>query len=336
MALRPGGRYHFFTIWPIAFEERGLEAMLSFLYEDCNVPKNSFTLRFMMHISESTNIIGTTINCLRLVTPHFKSTADVVIKEIMQLPTQDFSCFPLEVVNVNAEHYWTEMNTTFAGWFCPDPLCCQGYENNVLSCCRGGKSSSGNKLRLSSIFPEPVSQVFLQCYISPFEYGNLHGSAARYDSSSLENYPLLKLDILLMPHDSLEEPKSTGDGFVIEAINGEMQHLTHLNVHPNQLDEMLLPKATDYLYHNTAATTYEISWRSNHGSAHLCVDKTSARIISGAPTASTGQGRNKNSKVLLEMLQEIMKNTLARECLKLWVIRSSEKLQSMFTAWLKQ
>uniref|UniRef100_A0ACD5XGP9 Uncharacterized protein n=1 Tax=Avena sativa TaxID=4498 RepID=A0ACD5XGP9_AVESA len=335
MVLHPGGKYLYFGIRPMGFEERGLEAMLSFIYEDCKEPKNNFRLGFMLRLSRSTDIIGTTVKCLRMVTPHFKSTADVVIKEITQLPTQDFSCLPPEAASANMEH-WNQIHKTLTGWFRPDPLCCQGYRHGVVPFCR---NSSGNGLRLSSILPEPVCEVFLQRYISLSEY-NLPGSTTSCDVSSLKNFPPLKLGILFMPHDSLEDPKSTCEGSAIEAVDGEKQHLTHVNVHPDQLDEMLLPKAIDYLHHNVEATTYQICWRSNHGSAHLCVEKRSATRMLGASRASTRQGRNKSSKVLREMQQEQMKKVqwkqVAEDFLKLWVVRSSEKMQSTFSGWLKQ
>uniref|UniRef100_A0A8R7U234 Uncharacterized protein n=1 Tax=Triticum urartu TaxID=4572 RepID=A0A8R7U234_TRIUA len=143
-----------------------------------------------------------------------------------------------------------------------------------------------------------------------------------------------------MPHDSLENPKSTGAGSAIEVIDGEKQHLTHANVHPDQLDEILLPKAIDYLHHNTETATYQIIWRSNHGSAHLCVEKTSTARIHRARRAATRQGRNKSSKTLRQMHQEQMRKVqwmqVAKDFLKLWVVRSSERLQSTFTSWLKQ
>ncbi|KQK11480.1 uncharacterized protein LOC104582950 [Brachypodium distachyon] len=339
MVLHPRGGYHCFAIQPVVSEERGLEVTLYFLYEDCKVFENSFTLGLMMRISESTDIIGTTVKCLGLVTPHFKSTADIVIKEITQLPTQDFFCSPPEVTSADAKNHWTEMHTTFSTWFRPDPLCCQGYEHDSVSSCGGGESSSGNKLRLSSIFPEPVCQVSLQRSISQSEYSNqLQGSTTRYDSSYLENYPPLQLGITFMPHDSLKEPKS-GEGSTIEAIDGEKQHLTHA-VHPDQLDGMLIPKAIDYLYHSAEATTYEICWRSNHGSALLFVYKTSTLSKFGARTASTRQGRRKSIKMLREILRGQMKNVqwkeVAKYYLKLWVVRSSVRLQSMFTEWLKR
>ncbi|KAF7057122.1 LOW QUALITY PROTEIN: hypothetical protein CFC21_064449 [Triticum aestivum] len=312
MVMHTGGQYQYFGIRPMAFEERGLEAMLSFIYEDFKVPKNSFRLGFMLRLSESTDIIGTTVKCLRLVTPHFKSTADAVIKGIIQLPTQDFSCLPPEAESTNMQH-WNQIHKTFTGWFRPDPLCCQGYKQEVVPSHVG---NCGNKVRLSSILGEPVCEVFLQRQISLLDYKNLQRSTAGYDVSSLENTP-----ILFMPHDSLENPKSTGEGSAIEVIDGEKQHLTHANVHPHQLDEILLPKAIDYLHHNTETATYQIVWRSNHGSAHLCAEKTSTARISRARRAATRQGRNKSSKTLCQMHQEQMRKVqwmqVAKDFLKL-------------------
>ncbi|CDJ26482.1 unnamed protein product [Triticum aestivum] len=63
--LHPGGQFHVFDIRPMGFDERGLEVILSFVYQDCKVPKNSFRLGFMLRVSESTNIIRTSIKCLR-------------------------------------------------------------------------------------------------------------------------------------------------------------------------------------------------------------------------------------------------------------------------------
>ncbi|XP_048567144.1 uncharacterized protein LOC125547228 [Triticum urartu] len=258
--LRPGGQYHYFRIRPINFQERGLEAFLSFMYEDCKVPKNSFCLGVMLRLSESTDIIGTVLKCLRVMTPHFNSMTDIVIKEIIHLPTQDFSY-------VAHKKHWVHVHRTLTEWFRPDPLCCQGFEHDVVRSCHSGSDSSNgsrNKLKFSSIFPEPVCHVFFQCHTSLSEYKNLPGSAvfAGHDeSSSLENSQPLKIGILLMPHASLEDPKSVGSTIeVIDTTN--RHHLTHVNVHLDQLDEMMMPKAIDYLHLNAEAMSYQ--WTDYH------------------------------------------------------------------------
>uniref|UniRef100_N1R4E6 Uncharacterized protein n=1 Tax=Aegilops tauschii TaxID=37682 RepID=N1R4E6_AEGTA len=279
--LHPGGQYHFLRIRSVGFNDRGLEATITYIYEDRKVPKNNFTLGVMMRLSESTDIIGTTVKCLRLVTPHFKCTADVVIREITHLPTQDFSYF------AHVQHC-DHIHRTLTEWFRPDPLCCQGYDHDVVPSSHGGSNCNnggGNKFRFSSIFPESVCQVFLLRPMSLSEY--LSGSTivtGHDDTSSLENFVPLKLGILLLPHDSLEDPKSPCPA--TEVIDGEKQPLTHVNVHPDQLDKILLPKAIDYLHHNDEAMTYQVCWRSNHGSAHLCVEKTSSERTSGARRAT--------------------------------------------------
>ena len=151
---------------------------------------------------------------------------DVVIKEITQLPTQDFSC-------IAHMELWNSVHTTLIRWFRPDPLCCQGYEHNVVPSCHiGSDNARGNKLRFSSIFPEPACGVFFWRHISISEYSDVSGSTVvvgHDDTSSLENSPSLKLGIMLLPHDSLEDPQS--DGSAIEVIDRDnSHHLTHVNV----------------------------------------------------------------------------------------------------------
>ncbi|XBI32272.1 hypothetical protein VPH35_055743 [Triticum aestivum] len=111
--LQSGGRYYYLSL-----DERGLEALLSFMYEDCKVPKKSFLLVVMLRISESTNIMGTVVKCLQVMTPHFKSSADFVIKEIIHLPTQDFSY-------VTGNDPWIHIHEMLTTWFRPEPLCCK-------------------------------------------------------------------------------------------------------------------------------------------------------------------------------------------------------------------
>ncbi|XBI32278.1 hypothetical protein VPH35_055749 [Triticum aestivum] len=332
--LQSGGRYYYLSIQAVGSEERGLEALLSFMYEDCKVPKKSFLLGVMLRISESTNIIGTVVKCLQVMTPHFKSSADFVIKEIIHLPTQDFSY-------VTGNDPWIHIHEMLTTWFRRDPLCCQGYEHDLVHSCHSSSDSSngrGNKLRFSSIFPEPVCGVFLLRQISLFEYNKPPGStvvAGHDHTSSLDNSLPLKLGILFLPHDSSEDPMSTGS--VIEVIDRENQHhLTHINVHSDQLDEMLLPKAIDFLHRSSEAMTYQVCWRSNHGSAHLCVEKIKAEIMLGARRGKR-QGRNIKSTKVLRHLQQDQRMWLRKQVAgafqKLWVVRSSERLQSWFTTW---
>jgi hypothetical protein len=92
---------------PVSFEGRGLEAKLLYVYEDDDAPEKNFCLGMMLRLSESMDVVGITIRCLQqlLVTePHFKSTAEAAMREIAQLPTQDFSWLPY-VESGHKEHW---------------------------------------------------------------------------------------------------------------------------------------------------------------------------------------------------------------------------------------
>ncbi|VAH85055.1 unnamed protein product [Triticum turgidum subsp. durum] len=122
----------------------------------------------------------------------------------------------------------------------------------------------------------------LHCHTSLSEYKNLPGStvfAGHDDNSSLENSQPLKLGILLMPHASLEEPKSVGS--TVEVVDTENRHhLTHVNVHLDQLDEMMMPKVIDYLHLNAEAMSYQ--WTDYHN----CV----AAMVSWGDGSSSSKG----------------------------------------------
>jgi hypothetical protein len=118
-------------------------------------------------------------------------------------------------------------------------------------------------------------------------------------SSFQEDVSLLKLGVLFMLHHPLEDINfaTEAESCAIEAIGGKQQ-LLDANVHPRQLDRLMLPKAVDYLHHNAEATMYQMSWKSKHGSAHLCVEKTSKEMM-GAPRATTQQGLRNNSNAFM-------------------------------------
>ncbi|XP_006653099.1 uncharacterized protein LOC102717336 [Oryza brachyantha] len=326
--LHDGSQYHYFSICPMSFEERGLEAMLSFIYEDCKVPKNSFRLRIMLRLSESTDIMGITAKCLQLATPQFKSTAEVVIRELTLLPTQDFSW--LSQYECESLEHWNNVHSTLTQRFRPDPLCC--YRGYIPAC----SSNSTRISSLSSIFPEPVSDMFLQCHISLSEYNNMQGSpTTRDDTSSLDNFPLLKIGILFTPHDSVEDLKlvNANKSYVVETIDGGNQLTMDVDVTQHRRLEEMLPKAIDYLYQNAEASTYQVSWKSKHGSAHFGVVKTSmAPMLPGARRTTRRQGRR--NKIEAQMIKNGQWKEALRDYLKLLAMRSSDDLQCWFMAWL--
>uniref|UniRef100_A0A0D9WV27 Uncharacterized protein n=1 Tax=Leersia perrieri TaxID=77586 RepID=A0A0D9WV27_9ORYZ len=80
----------------------------------------------MLQLSESTNIIGTTIKCSQLFSPYFKSIVETVRKELTQLPTQDFSWVPR-----SCSYHWDNIHSIAAEWFRPNPLCCKHHDRKL-------------------------------------------------------------------------------------------------------------------------------------------------------------------------------------------------------------
>ncbi|PAN41960.1 hypothetical protein PAHAL_8G113400 [Panicum hallii] len=292
-----GSMRNCFSIRPMSFEERGLEAMLAFIHEDGEAPKKNFRLGLMLRLSESTDVIGITVKCLQLLMPHFNSITEVVIGELTQLPTQDFNWLPMYDEPGNMEHW--KHHDTLTRWFRPDPLCCKQYElQDMAAAC--SRSSSTSSLRLSSIFPEQVIGVFLQRNILPSEYGKLQASkmmTCYSTSSSQGDVSPLKLGVLFKPHHPSEDIKFApeAESSAIEAIDGGKQQLLHVNVHPNELDKLLLPKAVDYLHHNAESAIYQISWKSAHGSVHLCVEEPSKEMTGTSRPVTLQDWKNKRN-----------------------------------------
>jgi hypothetical protein len=81
----------FLLLAPFIREEHGIECRLYFMQKESNVQDDDFCLGVTLQLSESTDIVGVVIQCLQLFAPLFMSMVENIRKELMQLPTQDFS-----------------------------------------------------------------------------------------------------------------------------------------------------------------------------------------------------------------------------------------------------
>jgi len=75
-----------FNIWPICFEERGVEALLSYVYEDRDAPEKCFNLLLMLRLSESTDIFAIATRCLHSLASLFNIVTESAIRELTLLP----------------------------------------------------------------------------------------------------------------------------------------------------------------------------------------------------------------------------------------------------------
>ncbi|KAL6660424.1 hypothetical protein ACP70R_001970 [Stipagrostis hirtigluma subsp. patula] len=328
-----GSKFYHLLIRPTSFAGRGVEANVGFVCQDFKSPTNNFYLGFMLRLSESTDIFGVIIKCLQSVTPHFKFAAEGIKRELIQLPTQDFSWVPLSPY-CESEHC-VDVHNTLTHWFRPSPLCCSEQEHN-FGTSSGTKSTAATSSRLvSSIFPEEVIVVFLQCHVllsdqhknsmSPPD-GNEKGSL----NSAMQP---LKLGALFVPHDSPEDIEPTAESYALEVIDEKEQGMVHNNASLQDLDEKLLPKAINFLYQNSESKMYQICLKSTHGTAHLCVEKTSAQMQSGRRSRTKTSRHARNRWVIQQQNTAQRWKQVYMDLLKFWVVRKSDKIHGSIKAW---
>ncbi|CAM0948082.1 unnamed protein product [Alopecurus aequalis] len=334
-ALR-GSRFYFLGIRPMSFDDRGVEATVGFVFQDFRAPTKSFNLGFILRLSESSDIFGIIINCMQSVTPHFRVAAEVIKRELIQLPTQDFSWqTPSYLDNYS---YWLEAHNSLTHWFRPNPLCCNEHEHDLIN--HAASRSSPNVLlpgrpRLTFRFMEQVIGIYLECHIAAQNTSqqNLvtkHGRKRRNSTLNSEA-DLLKLVVLFVPHESPKGIEPTAESFAFEVIDGKEQEMVHMNASIHDVDEKLLPKAIDYLTHNSESRMYQMCMRSTHGTAHLCVEKTTAKVQSaGIGDSSQSHVQVRNMRVdQIQGDQHGVKGchtVEAKDILKVYVVRASDKL----------
>uniref|UniRef100_K4AIM7 Uncharacterized protein n=1 Tax=Setaria italica TaxID=4555 RepID=K4AIM7_SETIT len=324
-----GGQYYLFCVRPIFLEGRSVEAKLIFIYEDDDAPEKNLCIGSMLRLSESTDIVGITIRCLKLlVTPHFRSTAEAATRELANLPTQDFSWVPY-ADSTHKEH-WNSIHRDMSQWFRPDPFCCNHHHEPCSKHCEGSTGTMG----LSEVSLESVIEVYWQCQIPLSEYKMQRRAIPQGRMFSSKDTPHLKLGLLFTPHGSLGGVMPKAESAALEVIDGEEQHGMHTNLTLQQLDETMLPKALECLYQKEEATAYQILWKSNHGAAYLQVKKT-------MPGGNVGRDNSRRS-LMQRYYRHHQDPKLERwthvltSFLKLWVARAPDKLRCSMVEWLKK
>jgi len=103
----------------------------------------------------------------------------------------------------------------------------------------------------------------------------VHGGRRRSQNSEL---PVLKLGVLLVPHESAEDIEPTVQSYALEVIDGKKQGKIHVNADLQELGDKLLLRAMEYLHQNSESKMYQMSLKSRHGTAHVCVEKATTEI----------------------------------------------------------
>ncbi|KAK3126497.1 hypothetical protein QOZ80_7AG0557500 [Eleusine coracana subsp. coracana] len=198
-----------FFIWPMCFEDRGVEAVLSYLFEDRETPPGGgrgFQLVLALRLSESTDIAGTAVKCLRSLASQFRITvAEFATGEIALLHTSDLQG---EISDSYAPP-WMGIHEDYTQdtRFCrPDPTCCCEPDNGRGQPCFRTK------------FPEGVIFTSFRCCIPAEEYSPLFiGSSADEGMGARDR--ILELAAAVAPHGQWDDD-GLQEGYALEIIGG--------------------------------------------------------------------------------------------------------------------
>ncbi|CAD6341732.1 unnamed protein product [Miscanthus lutarioriparius] len=296
-----GNEYPLFLLWlvPFATKEHGIKVCLVFIKKDRNTLEDNFFLGAMLQISESTDIVGTVVNCLQLFPPCFQPTVETIKKELTQLPTLDFSWVPY--VDLWHRKHWDNLHSFSTQWFRPDPLCCKQHDQH-------------------------------KCQISLSEYNKQRTSLSEY-KYSLRDYQKLKAGLLFTPHGSSENMLPADRSSTMALIFRRGQHCEHTDITLEQLKEIMLPNAIDYFQQNTEATVYQILWKAIHGTAYVHFGKPSME----APGARTTFKGARKRKLVQQKDQEVQHRTrMISHLIDLWGAHAPVRLQGLILDWIQK
>jgi len=326
-----GKQYPSFLLWLVPFRtaEHGIEVSLIFIHKDSNALEGNFFFGIILQLSESTDIVGMAIKCLQLFPLHFKSTVEIIRKELMQLPIQVFSWVPF-VHSCKKEH-WENLHMLVSQWFRSDPLCCKKHDRHELQ-----HISSQDMARLSDVSLEPVIEVNLQCQVSQSVYRKQKTTLSA-NKILLQNSPFLKAGIVFAPHGSSEDMLHVNKTSSMVAVVGEEQNCLHADITLEQVEEIMLQKAMDYFCQNSEATIFQMIWKSKHGSALIQVEKASMRTQRTNTRERRTFGGARKTKVFQGQDQELRSRTrMVSHLLDLWGAYVPVRLQSLLMNWMQK
>jgi hypothetical protein len=191
--------------------EHGTQAQLIFIQTDSESVGN-INFSIVLQISESTDIVGTAIQCLQFFAPHFKCAVENIIKELAQLPTQCLSWMPSVYSNKKDAVF---VQNHVSQWVRPELVCCKKHNRHELR-----HICNPDMVGLEDDFLKPVTQVNLQWQVSSSLY-NKQRTLRFEDIISLHDSNYLKAGIFFTPHCCSEDMLPANKLSEIVAIVGE-------------------------------------------------------------------------------------------------------------------
>ncbi|OEL18387.1 hypothetical protein BAE44_0020594 [Dichanthelium oligosanthes] len=304
--------------------------MIGFSCQDFKEPTKGFYVACMLRLSESTDIFDVIIKCVQPVAPHFKFAAEGIRIGLIQLPTQDFNWES----PYGQSEFWANVHSTLPKWYHPNPLCCNEHGHHLTSSSSISNTMASSSRLLSNIFPEELINLLLNWHVPLPDQGTNSTSLTAVHGGSISqnsDIPTLKIGVLVIPHESSEDMEPAADSYALEVIDGKEQGIIHANAHLKDLGEKLFPKAIEYLHQNSESKMHQMSLKSRHGTAHLCVEKASIQIQTAGMVKSEATRCTQNKRSTLLQDRERWKR-VSEGLLKLWAVRGSDKLHRSIMA----
>ncbi|KAG2639669.1 hypothetical protein PVAP13_2KG022000 [Panicum virgatum] len=260
--VRVEGSLLLFGMNPVVLEGRGVEACIWYkrFYSE-----RLDGLLLVLRLSESTDIVGAAIDCVRSFASLLNLPAqEAIIGHLTQLPNLQEISDSYAPPRVRFEKNFASLSTGLR----PDPLCCQRVGH--------GPSVNGtNSSELSHLFQEQIIYFSFSCYVSALEY-NL-------PSTSDE---ALRLNVGFSPHAG-----HFSISFVAEAMRSKYEHFPFGSI--EQTVDMTRSRSVEFLIGQPEVKDYTVFWKSRHGHAFFEVVKP--RIDMAAVPKASGSRYNTRS-----------------------------------------
>ncbi|KAK3153757.1 hypothetical protein QOZ80_2BG0180720 [Eleusine coracana subsp. coracana] len=242
-----GSQYRSFRLWPMAFTERGLEILSTFVYQDRAAPANNFTVGLHLTLRErGTDVVWITARCMRSFRPQLlkllgRADAEeefglLDVRKLIHEP-----CIPSKDLKLCPLH-----GALMQSWR-PGPGSSHGPAKKKLQ--------SGPPPELIPVpYPEQAVLVFVQC----------RRVVPRSSGYKQKLSPPIELGFSFRPARTgrLHADKETA--VPVEFVDSKQVHsgCEHV-ISVNEWDEQLLPKAISHLNAKRGrSTTYEaVPWR---------------------------------------------------------------------------
>ena len=210
----------------------------------------------MQRLSESTDIVGTAIDCLRSSVSLLNLPShDAIIGHLTQLPNLQEISDSYGPPFVGFEEFMAQFST----WSHPDPLCCQ-RDGHVPS------ANSTNSSELSHLFQEQTIYFRFSCFVSALEYNLPSASDEAGGRNIVVDRTPLKLEVHFAPHDD-----PIGNSFVLEAMGSKNERFPFGSI--EQTVDMTRSRSVEFLIRQPEVKDYMVSWHSRHSFARFIVEK---------------------------------------------------------------